>query len=289
MGASGFGGAQLSPLGACALQPVSPWSHWGQHPRLCWTTGTGSRRSRAHGEALEHHGAAARHVLTDPHLGRQVFPPCPLLTRSRALPAASCLLLWCHDAALARDTASPRVQVMGRAGEGAHGWCGTSLRVLLSRGREGVCWGMLVPPTGVLGSSGHAKRHCPRAAGMLQGLPGKWEASPHPSQEVGQFAFSGPPPLPPLSAELTTVWGTSEDPGCRALGQESHTEGGSAGQPVPAPFPSPPRGPPPLQHQFTSKTVRAPAQRREWDRGSGSGWGEKFCSIPHAQLCLHRG
>lgn len=30
--------AQLSPLGACVLQPVSPWSHWGQHPWLCWTT-----------------------------------------------------------------------------------------------------------------------------------------------------------------------------------------------------------------------------------------------------------
>ncbi|XP_035757009.1 rac GTPase-activating protein 1-like, partial [Egretta garzetta] len=59
-------------------------------------------------------------------------------------------------------------------------------------------------------------------------------------------------------AELTMVWGTSKDPGCRAPGQESHTEGGSAGQPVPAPFPSPPRGPPLLQHQFTSKTVIRP-------------------------------
>ncbi|XP_009882468.1 PREDICTED: rac GTPase-activating protein 1-like [Charadrius vociferus] len=70
---------------------------------------------------------------------------------------------------------------------------------------------------------------------------------------------AGPPPLPSLSAELTTVWGTKEDPGCCAPGQESHTEGGSTGQPAPAPFPSPPRGILPLQHQFTSKTVCAPA------------------------------
>ncbi|XP_065697131.1 rac GTPase-activating protein 1-like isoform X6 [Patagioenas fasciata] len=59
-------------------------------------------------------------------------------------------------------------------------------------------------------------------------------------------------------AELTMVWGTSEEPGCRAPGQESYTEGGSAEQPVPAPIPSPPRGHPLRQHQFTSKTVIRP-------------------------------
>ncbi|XP_021146418.2 rac GTPase-activating protein 1 isoform X1 [Columba livia] len=59
-------------------------------------------------------------------------------------------------------------------------------------------------------------------------------------------------------AELTTVWGTSEEPGCRAPGQESYTEGGSAEQPVPAPIPSAPRGHPLCQHQFTSKTVIRP-------------------------------
>jgi len=120
-------------------------------------------------------------------------PLCPLLPRSLALPAASCPLLWCRDAALARDTVPPRVQVTGGAGEGAHGWCGAGLRVLPSRVREGICWGMLVPSVEVPGSSGHAKCRCPRAAGMLQRLPGRWEAAPHPSQEFGWFAFPGVP------------------------------------------------------------------------------------------------
>ncbi|KAK4817424.1 hypothetical protein QYF61_013491, partial [Mycteria americana] len=77
-----------------------------------------------------------------------------------------------------------------------------------------------------------------------------------------------------LSAELTTVWGTSEDPGCHGPGQESHTEGGSAGQPVPAPFLSPPQGLPQLQHQFTSKTVHALASLPplgRYRKGSGAG------------------
>ncbi|KAM9010410.1 rac GTPase-activating protein 1-like [Ara ararauna] len=52
-------------------------------------------------------------------------------------------------------------------------------------------------------------------------------------------------------AELITVWGTSEDPGCHAPVQENS----SMGQPAPAPFLSPPPGLPPLQHQFTSKMV----------------------------------
>ncbi|XP_058277347.1 rac GTPase-activating protein 1-like isoform X2 [Hirundo rustica] len=69
---------------------------------------------------------------------------------------------------------------------------------------------------------------------------------------------AGLPPLPPPSAELTTVWGTSEDQGCHATGQESHTEGSSVGQPAPAPFPSTPQSFPPVQHKFTSKTVIRP-------------------------------
>lgn len=104
---------------------------------------------------------------------------------------------------------------------------------------------------------------------------------------AGAVCLSGRPPLPPLFAELTTVWGTSEDPGCHAPGQESHTEGGSVGQPVPAPFPSPPRGLPPLHHQFTSKTVRAPASfpplhcYGEGSRAGGVGLGgAKLSSIP---------
>lgn len=83
----------------------------------------GSRQSRAHGEMLEHCGASARHVLTAPHLGRQVSPPCPYLLRSQTRPAASCLLPLCHDAALAKDIVFPRVQVTGGAEEGAYGCC----------------------------------------------------------------------------------------------------------------------------------------------------------------------
>lgn len=141
---------------------------------------------------LKHCAAAAMHVLTVPHLSRRVSPPCSLLLRSQVLPAASCLLFWCRDAALARVIVSPRVQVTGRAREGAHGWCGTSFRVLPLQGREGICWGMLVPTMGVLGSLRHARRHCSREAGMLQGLPSRWEASPHRSWELGWFAFQGP-------------------------------------------------------------------------------------------------
>ncbi|XP_030310345.1 rac GTPase-activating protein 1 [Calypte anna] len=60
-------------------------------------------------------------------------------------------------------------------------------------------------------------------------------------------------------AELTTVWGTSEDRGCCVPGQESNTDTrSSAGQPAPPAFPSPPRRLPPIQHQFTSKTVIRP-------------------------------
>lgn len=79
-------------------------------------------------------------------------------------------------------------------------------------------------------------------------LPPWWDWGPLPM---------GSPPLPSLSAEPATAWGTSEDSGGRAPGQDSHTEGGSVGQPAPAPFTSPPPSLLQPQHQFTSKTVRA--------------------------------
>ncbi|XP_075009150.1 rac GTPase-activating protein 1-like [Calonectris borealis] len=86
-------------------------------------------------------------------------------------------------------------------------------------------------------------------------------------------------------AELTTAWGTSEDPGCRALGQETHTEGSSSGQPVPGPFPSPPRGFPPLQHQFTSKTVIRPEPCGVC--GSRIRFGKTAVKCRQCQLLLH--
>lgn len=46
---------------------------------------------------------------------------------------------------------SPHVQVTERAEKGVDRWYGTSLKVLLSQGREGICWGMLVPTMVVLG------------------------------------------------------------------------------------------------------------------------------------------
>ena len=120
---------------------------------------------------------------------------------------------------------------------------------------------------------------------------------PHiPVRSLGGLPSRGSPLLPSPSADLTMVWGTSQDLGCRAAGQESHTDGGSAGQPVPAPCSSPPRGLLPLQHQFASKTVRAPASRLLWaatEKGDGQEervWGEQSSppSLP-PQLCLHRG
>ncbi|XP_065494100.1 rac GTPase-activating protein 1-like [Caloenas nicobarica] len=86
-------------------------------------------------------------------------------------------------------------------------------------------------------------------------------------------------------AELTTVWGTSEEPGCRAPGQDSHTEGGSAEQPVPAPIPSPPRGHPPRQHQFTSKTVIRPQPCSIC--GSRIRFGKAAVRCRQCQLLLH--
>ncbi|KAM6397104.1 rac GTPase-activating protein 1-like [Pluvialis apricaria] len=86
-------------------------------------------------------------------------------------------------------------------------------------------------------------------------------------------------------AELTTVWDTKENLGCSALGQESHTEGGSAGQPAPAPLTSPPRGLPPLQHQFTSKTVIRPEPCGVC--GSRIRFGKAAFKCRQCQLLLH--
>nr|XP_026648110.1 rac GTPase-activating protein 1 [Zonotrichia albicollis] len=86
-------------------------------------------------------------------------------------------------------------------------------------------------------------------------------------------------------AELTTVWGTSEDPGSRAAGQESHTEGSSVGQPAPAPFPSPPRSLPAVQHKFTSKTVIRPEPCGVC--GSRIRFGKTAIKCCQCQLLLH--
>ncbi|XP_074728398.1 rac GTPase-activating protein 1-like [Strix uralensis] len=88
-----------------------------------------------------------------------------------------------------------------------------------------------------------------------------------------------------MRAELTTVWGTSDDLGCRAPGQESHTEAGSMGQPAPTPFTSPPQGLPPLQHQFTSKTVIRPEPCGAC--GSRIRFGKAAIKCRQCQLLLH--
>ncbi|XP_053926495.1 rac GTPase-activating protein 1 isoform X5 [Cuculus canorus] len=86
-------------------------------------------------------------------------------------------------------------------------------------------------------------------------------------------------------AELTTAWGTGEDPSCHAPGQESHTVGGSEGQPVPAHFPSPPQTLPKLQHEFTSKTVIRPEPCGIC--GSRIRFGKAAIKCRQCQLLLH--
>ncbi|XP_063197857.1 rac GTPase-activating protein 1-like [Chroicocephalus ridibundus] len=86
-------------------------------------------------------------------------------------------------------------------------------------------------------------------------------------------------------AELTTAWATSEDLGCHAPGQESHTEGSSAEKPASAPFPSLPRGLPSLQHQFTSKTVIRPEPCGVC--GSRIRFGKAAVKCRQCQLLLH--
>lgn len=98
----------------------------------------------------------------------------------------------------------------------------------------------------------------------------------------GVACLSGLPLLPPPSAELTTVWGTSEDQGCHAVGQESHTEGCSVEQPAPAPFSSLPQSLPQVQHKFTSKTVCDPASFSSGEVGRGEGYGVRVKAVLHS-------
>uniref|UniRef100_A0A8C5U755 Rac GTPase-activating protein 1 n=1 Tax=Malurus cyaneus samueli TaxID=2593467 RepID=A0A8C5U755_9PASS len=101
----------------------------------------------------------------------------------------------------------------------------------------------------------------------------------------GVVSLSGLPPLPPPSAELTTVCGTNEDLGCHSVEQESRTEGSSVGQPAPAPFPSPPQSIPPIQHKFTSKTVIRPEPCGVC--GSRIRFGKTAIKCCQCQLLLH--
>uniref|UniRef100_A0A8C3L5E3 Phorbol-ester/DAG-type domain-containing protein n=1 Tax=Chrysolophus pictus TaxID=9089 RepID=A0A8C3L5E3_CHRPC len=111
-----------------------------------------------------------------------------------------------------------------------------------------------------------AKRHRSSVApSSTESIP----PAPHPA-EVLESARSPPPPvLVPrrcsrqghrisTHAELTTVWGTSEDRGGRASAQESQAEGGSVGQLAPGPPRSPPPDLPSPQHHFSSKMVIRP-------------------------------
>lgn len=104
--------------------------------------------------------------------------------------------------------------------------------------------------------------------------------------------LSGLPPLPPPSAELTTVWGTSEDLGCHAAGQESHAEG-TVGQSAPAHFPSPPQSLSPVQHKFTSKMVRDSASLSSGGVGRGENYGVgarlSFIPQPLSSACKGNG
>ncbi|XP_014809724.1 PREDICTED: rac GTPase-activating protein 1-like isoform X2 [Calidris pugnax] len=86
-------------------------------------------------------------------------------------------------------------------------------------------------------------------------------------------------------AGLTTPHTTSEDPGCRAPGQESHTKGSSPGKLALAPFPLPPPGLPSLQHQFTSKTVIRPEPCGVC--GSRICFGKAAVKCRQCQLLLH--
>ncbi|XP_071896938.1 rac GTPase-activating protein 1-like isoform X1 [Anas platyrhynchos] len=118
-----------------------------------------------------------------------------------------------------------------------------------------------------------------------------------PPAEVPEPAGSLPPAVlvPPrrsrqghrvsTRAEPATAWGTSEDSGGRAPGQDSHTEGGSVGQPAPAPFTSPPPSLLQPQHQFTSKTVIRPEPCGAC--GSRLRFGKAALKCRRCQLLLH--
>ncbi|XP_031455447.1 rac GTPase-activating protein 1-like isoform X2 [Phasianus colchicus] len=111
-----------------------------------------------------------------------------------------------------------------------------------------------------------AKRHRSSVApSSTESIP----PAPRPA-EVLESARSPPPPvLVPrrcsrqghrisTHAELTTVWGTSDDRGGCASAQESQAEGSSVGQPAPGPSRSPPPDLPSPRHHFSSKMVIRP-------------------------------
>ncbi|XP_053926493.1 rac GTPase-activating protein 1 isoform X3 [Cuculus canorus] len=139
--------------------------------------------------------------------------------------------------------------------------------------RAGVLGSLNMPNATVLGQLGCC-RGCLEVGSLLTAQPG-----------AGMVCLAEPALLPPLSAELTTAWGTGEDPSCHAPGQESHTVGGSEGQPVPAHFPSPPQTLPKLQHEFTSKTVIRPEPCGIC--GSRIRFGKAAIKCRQCQLLLH--
>eukprot|EP00076_Gallus_gallus_P023704 XP_015145596.1 rac GTPase-activating protein 1 [Gallus gallus] len=138
-----------------------------------------------------------------------------------------------------------------------------------------------------------AKRHRSSVApSSTESIP----PAPRPA-EVLESARSPPPPvLVPrrcsrqghrisTHAELTTVWGTSKDPGGHASAQESQTEGGSVGQPAPGSPHSPPPGLPSPQHHFSSKMVIRPEPCGAC--GSRLRFGRAALRCRQCQLLLH--
>uniref|UniRef100_A0A8C9ENK2 Rac GTPase activating protein 1 n=1 Tax=Pavo cristatus TaxID=9049 RepID=A0A8C9ENK2_PAVCR len=138
-----------------------------------------------------------------------------------------------------------------------------------------------------------AKRHRSSVApSSIESIP----SAPCPA-EVLESAHSPPPPvLVPrrcsrqghrisTRAELTTVWGTGEDQGGRALTQERQAEGGSVGQPAPGPPQSPPPGLPSPQHHFSSKMIIRP--ERCGACGSHLRFGRAALRCRQCQLLLH--
>lgn len=174
------GTASLAVLDQC-LQPVSPRTHGDSIPGCAGSEGWGAGRAELTGRCWRTMGLQPR-MFSLPFILAGERPPCVLSCpgpRPWREPPACC--------SGAMPPLSPRTSCLHACrsleglGKGAHGWCGITLRVPPSRGREGICWGMLVSTMRVLGFSGLAKCYCPRAAAMLQGLRGRWEVSLHPS------------------------------------------------------------------------------------------------------------
>ena len=292
VGAVGSGGAQLSPLGACALQPVSPCTHGDSIPGCAGQQGQGVGRAEPMGRHWSTVGLQPGMFSLPPTSAGECPPRAP---SCRGPGPCQQPPARCSGAATPLSPGTSHLHACRSwegLGKGAHGWCRTSFGVLPSRGREGICWGDTCAHHGRTGVLWTCQMSL--SQGRWDATRAPWEVGSLPASQpgAGVVCLSGPPPLPSLSAELTTVWGTSEDLGCHVPGRESHTEGSSVGQPAPTPFPSSPRGFPPLQHQFTSKTVCVPASlpplgcygERSWAGGVGLG-GTKLSSVsPPAAL-----